>query len=122
MRTKNDCYTACLATLLNIPYKKVPRFFDNDNNLIDDWDTRLNNFLNNIGYQHLVFNTSLHMIKRIKGMCIVSGVSYTQEHRDKGHYHAVIYKDGSLYHDPKPNPEGEIIPDEIDLIFPIFKD
>lgn len=116
MRHKNDCYTACLATVLGLPYEEVPRFFDDNDNVIGEWTETVNAFLDRHGLQCVTVKGDADFIASLKGLCIVAGLSYTQEYREKEQFHAVIYLDGELYHDPKPDPTGVIVPEVADLL------
>lgn len=122
MRHKNDCYTACLATLLGLPYEDVPRFFDDNNELLGDWSQQVSAFLLPRELQILQFDSSPEILNSLRGLIICAGPSYTPEFKELEHFHAVIYKDGKLWHDPKPNPVGVIEPKVIDILVPIYKD
>lgn len=121
MRHKNDCYTACLATVLGLEYEQVPRFFDDEDVMLGDWQEMVAAFLNSRGYQVVELIVNPNLLRDLKGLYIAAGPSYTPERRAKGEFHAVVYKDGALWHDPKPNPIGVIEPEVIDLIVPIFQ-
>ncbi len=121
MKHNNDCMTACLATLLKLKHEEVPRFFDDNDELLGDWSKMVSDFLESKGYQMITITNAKETLPHIKGLCLVWGKSYTQHYADAGHNHIVVYKDGQLYHDPKPNPDGVIEPEGIDLIFPIFR-
>lgn len=118
MKHSNDCYTACLATVLGLPYESVPRFFNDDDSLVAEWDETLTTFLDPLGYQIVTVDVGEGscFLNGLKGYQIVAGLSYTPEHRERGNLHAVIYKDGKLYHDPKPDPAGVIVPEVVDLL------
>lgn len=122
MRHKNDCYTACLATVLGLPYEQVPRFFDDEDNVVGEWTETVNSFLEGYGLQVVTVKGDLDFIKQLKGLLIVAGLSYTPEYREKDQFHAVIYRDGELYHDPKPDPTGVIVPEVVDLLVRINRD
>ena len=126
MQHSNDCYTACIATLLQVPYELVPRFMNDNNETVDldgnlepDWHTVVMKFFNKAGLGLLYLNTNEQHIKTMPGYIIVTGLSYTPGMREKGIYHSVIYKDGELWHDPKPNPTGVIVPEIIDFVYPL---
>lgn len=120
MRHNNDCYTCCLATVLGLEYESVPRFFDDDDNLVLDWGVAVSEFLRRHGYQLVSVTADISAIRAMQGLCIVAGPSYSERYKGTGTYHAVVYRDGHLWHDPKPNPEGVIEPELMDLIVPIF--
>lgn len=121
MRRLNDCYTCCLATLLSEPYENVPLCYDKYGNLYQDWELRIKNFLAAKGLQVIRSTIAPDQVFLIEGAVIVGGLSYTPEHAARGDMHAVIYNNGELWHDPKQDPSGVIVPTEVDIIFPIFK-
>ena len=126
MRHKNDCYTCCLAMILGLEYEQVPRFFDDDNIQVSRKKRRyhkeVDKFLNSVGHQLVVVNSSLELLNHLQGLIIVTGLSPNPEFASRGMYHATVYLDGKLWCDPKSeSPEGFIIPDQIDLLIPIRK-
>lgn len=122
MRHKNDCMTCCLAMVLGLKHEDVPRFFDDNNVPIGDgYFCEVEKFLVARGFQ-LITITADESICNLKGYVIAAGPSYNPEFQKLGVWHAVVYKDGELWCDPKgENPPGAIVPEHIDLIVPIFK-
>lgn len=121
MQYRNDCYTCCLATVLGLPYEEVPRFYNDNDELLGDWDKQVSAFLEKHNLQVVQVQMSPEVLKLLKGLAIVAGPSYTPEYRDRGEYHAVVYLNGELFHDPKPNPTGTIDPEIVDLLVPILR-
>ena len=123
MRHKNDCYTCCLAMILGLEYEQVPRLFDDDNIPVGEgYQREVEKFLNSVGYQLVVVNSSLELLNHLQGLIIVTGLSPNPEFASRGMYHATVYLDGKLWCDPKSeSPEGFIIPDQVDLLIPIRK-
>ena len=122
MRYKNDCYKACLATVLGLDYEQVPRFIDDDDNLLGVWQEMVNDFLDEYDLQCLSVVVGEGLLETLKGFYIVSGPSNNPEYKERGFYHAVVYLDGGLYHDPNPHAKhGEIIPTEVDLLIKISR-
>jgi hypothetical protein len=126
MQKENDCFTACLATLFQVPYELIPRFLNDlgdtvnhSGHVVTTWEDAVHPWLNSIGMEIMYIHTDKEHIKTIKGYVIVAGLSYTESMKAKNVHHAVIYKDGELWHDPKPYPTGVIEPEYIDLIYPI---
>ncbi len=121
MQHGNDCFSACVATILNMKSEQVPRYFKDDGEPCTSlsWHEFWASWLNPKGYQIIGVDFSEEFATQLKGMFICAGLSYTEEFRKKGIHHAVVYRDGLLWHDPKPNPTGVITPTEIDLIIPI---
>lgn len=109
---KGNCFSACLAAMLGIRLSDVPNFFDLGTNDREWWiavRTWLADF--NIG----VINIGMwgDYLKNQKGFLIVGGMG------KRGHHHAVIFKDGELWHDPHPDKDGIEAPDSVDLLYPL---
>lgn len=126
MQKENDCFTACLATLFQVSYELIPRFLNDigdtvnhSGHVVTTWEDAVRPWLNSIGMGIMYIHTDKEHIKTIEGYVIVSGLSYTESLKAKNIHHAVIYKDGELWHDPEPYPTGVIEPECIDLIYPI---
>lgn len=117
MRKNNDCMTACLATLFGLDYEQVPRFFNDNDEVVGVFHDRVNEFLKDYGLAYLSITCSTDFLSTYQGYLLVSGESYTPHYKNKGVNHCVIYKDGKLWHDPKPNPIGIIEPSSIDLFY-----
>lgn len=116
MRGKNDCYSACLATLLRKRIEDVPVFISEDN-CDKGFNGLVEEYLNSVGLRRLVLNTfGQSFLNGLKGYHIVSGPSKNPEFKSLGWYHAVIYKDGKLWHDPNPEPHEPIEPTEVDFL------
>jgi len=91
-RSNTDCLTACYATILKLPYETVPQFYDEETGIvIDNWTGVRNAFLALSGYYSLKFERDFLSVT--KGKVII-------EIKTKQHHHAVIAKDGKLWHDP----------------------
>lgn len=120
MRRRNDCYTVCLAMLLGMDYDSVPLFFDKPEDVeSQNFNELVDSFLNSIGLTRICITVSAEWIEKFhRGYAIVSGPSYTKEFSDAGAFHAVIYKDGELYHDPNPIATSIIVPEMMDIIYP----
>lgn len=119
MRRRNDCYTALLAMLLGLPYEEVPLFFENPEDVtspsFNEW---VDTFLSSRGLARVCITVNEKWLQECqRGYAIVSGPSPSKEFQGTGTFHAVLYKDGSLFHDPKPCPEGAIVPEQMEIIY-----
>jgi hypothetical protein len=107
-----NCMSACLAMMLGLRIDEVPNF--SAMNLTDNQKYKaMQEWLLNLGYQLLTFEAAglLHMLR---GYCIAGGAS------PRGFFHAVIIKDGVLWHDPHPDRSGINKVGEIDLLIPLY--
>ena len=93
---KGNCHSACLAMLLGLRLDDVPNFND-----AADYHGALHSFLARFGYTILTFPISAVELRAFqKGYAIVGGTS------PRGYNHAVLYRDGQLWHDPHPERGG----------------
>ena len=101
-----NCFTACVASLLEVPIESVPDF----SSMGHRWFPTFYRFLDSHGYEFFGSGTikshgikSLEEFKGVDGYVIVGGKS-PRTYVKRGH--AVIYKNGKLVHDPHPSGEG----------------
>jgi hypothetical protein len=122
MRRRDDCMTACLATVLKVPYESVPLLFGENGEDLPDWKEKLDNFLASHGYQLMEVRCEAEHVGRLKGMLICWGLSGNAHYASLGYTHAVIYKDGELFHDPCPPHlfEKNIVVEGMNLLVPIL--
>ena len=112
-KEKGNCFSAAVASLLEMPLSKVPNFID-----MDDWFEQFYNFLNDNGYEFhgTCFPKTYMLLKEcpnVKGHLIASVPSKTFE----GVGHSVIIDMSfDVVHDPNPNKkwQGKIIRDEVE--------
>jgi hypothetical protein len=111
---RGNCQSACLATLLGISLSEIPNWAalaDGDGNkfaqMQRDWlAERGYGILTVVQWQALPWPPA-------RGYFICGGVS------PRGNRHAVIYKDGALWHDPHPEGLGIETVDDLDIIYPL---
>lgn len=98
-----DCLRACVASILDLPIKKVPNFVANSRGNNGKWFNHpkrgLNIFLWNHGYEYIGYESAISAIKNCKGINgyfigIVDSINF------KGSTHAVIFHGLELVHDP----------------------
>lgn len=120
MQAKNDCYSACLATVLRKELHEIPRFIlDGEDSVSshEKFNERVDEFLATLGIRRLIFPISYEVIHVFKGYHIVSGPSTDPEFAKLGYFHATVFKDGKLWHDPSTaENKKEIEVKEIDLL------
>ena len=107
---KGNCFTACLASLLDIPIEQVPYFPPYE----DDWFDIFLSFLetNNFEFKGIFDISTTPQWKEFKGIdgyVIVGGKSP----RNVNNHHGVIYKLGEPYFDP--HPDNTFITEEEDV-------
>lgn len=111
---RGTCYSACLASLLSLELKDVPRFVDLINHIEDDeeatkeWDRLVREFLFEHGYEIWVYEDWKYIVEWSRELdddyhYIMVGKSPRSDSR----YHAVIYNKDKPAHDP--NPEGTFL-------------
>ncbi|MEG1729570.1 MAG: hypothetical protein RR280_08535 [Bacteroidaceae bacterium] len=123
-----NCEGAVLATVLGLDLEDIPSFWSEsgkENPTFPKegaaYQERLNAFLKQHGYQSLSLGANephedwvMGISMNMKGVpLIVGGMS------PRGFMHAVIYKDGFLWHDPHPE-GGGVIPYHIAFLVPTF--
>ena len=112
-----NCQSACLAMLLGLPLSEVPNFLE----LLgagqdDEVSFRAQQvWLNERGWGLVTIQARGPFFKRhfAKGYVLVGGKS------SRGLPHAVIYKDGELWHDPHPDRGGVVEIEEVDILYPL---
>jgi len=110
-----NCFSACLASLFELPLEEVPNFFTVAGPYDDAaWWSAVRDWLRPRGYG-IMFNDlrDPEHLKLFEGYFIVSGKS------SRNVDHATIWKDGVMVHDPHPEQCGLIAPDGVDLIYPL---
>jgi len=95
-----NCFAACVASLLEIPFDEVPQF-----ELDKNWFPPFRQFLLKNGYEYMGHGKpeDLNEYEGLDGYVIVHGDS-PRLYVKTGH--AVIYRHGILVHDPHPSNDG----------------
>lgn len=111
---KGNCFSACLATMLGLQIEDVPNFFDLSDGDDDLWWASVREWLKPRNLGLLTINANQELLYKFPGAyLIVAGKSI----RDR--YHAVIYKNGEMVHDPHPSNAGLETIEYIDLLYPL---
>ena len=107
-----NCMSACLAMILGRDLSEVPNFTSMN---LADWERYkvMQEWLNEEGFQLLTFNAWRGDLWPPKGFHIAGGET------SRGFLHAVIIKDGKLWHDPHPSREGIKEIQTVDLLIPL---
>lgn len=122
MRTFNDCQTAAYATILQVPYEEAPRLYNENDEILDNWRDITDTFLASKGYYRIVFEPYPDLLKSLAGKFIAGVESSSEEYREKGYEHAVIFENGKLWHDPGCEGRDITLTDikSVELLIPIF--
>lgn len=91
-----NCFTACVASILELPLSEVPYFMSDDPEG-REWIGKLAEWLRPLGLYPLLLSANAH----VPGMHILHGISPRNPHR-----HAVIAIGDAIYHDPHPSRAG----------------
>ena len=91
-----NCFTACIASILELPIDKVPNFMEDKNH----WYIAAYQWLYDKGYE--LKHKKLEDGETLPGYWISSGKSY----RFPDQHHAVVYYKKEMAHDPHPSRDG----------------
>ena len=110
-----NCFSACLASLFDLPIDAVPNFFETCGNEEAAWWDGVRNWLRprGLGVMSLELK-STENLKFFEGYFIVCGKS------SRGLNHATIWKDGVMVHDPHPSGTGIAEPSMLDMLYPLL--
>jgi len=110
--SEGNCMSACLATLLECHIEDIPCLHGHKN-----WRKALNDWMiPNHGFYLISVIANDDLFERTQGsLVIVAGESM------RGVNHAVIYKNGELWHDPHPEKTGIKDAEEMDLLVQYYK-
>ena len=110
----NGCWAACIATITGISLDDLAQPFSGEDGEewvssdgVDRWQ-QMQDWLVTRGW------SLFHTYGRIpRGYAIACGQS------PRGHYHAVVMKDGALWHDPHPSRAGLVKVEHYEYLMPI---
>ncbi len=109
---KGNCFSACLASFIGIPITDVPNFFDLGST-DEEWHEAVKVWLADYNIGMITIRMWDDDVKNTKGFLLIGGTS------PRGISHAVIYKDGSLWHDPHPESGGIDHAESADILYPL---
>lgn len=114
---RGNCMSACFASVFDLPISDVPNFYEITS---DDagWWLAVRKWLaaRGFGILDITFEEEAqwqHL--QLSGAHIVSGPSP----RGAGMFHATVWQDGRLVHDPHPDQTGIVKPEVISLLYRI---
>ena len=102
--SEGNCFAACIASLLECDINEVP--FLGKEESWEDYELRLNDFLRQ-RYQIFMFAVyDIEYCKHFFQVDLKDTYYIVGGDAERGHYHAVVYKNGQLAHDPHPSGVG----------------
>ena len=107
---QGNCMSACIASLMGITIDDVPNFFEISNN-DKEWWIELRKWLATHHFGIMTINFEQGWAERFNGYLIVSGIS------QRDIFHATIWKNGKMVHDPHSSKSGIKKPEQIDIIY-----
>lgn len=108
-----NCFSACLATVLELPIEQVPNFFEVAGPQPEKWWAAVRDWLRPRGWGVLTVGVANGLAEELPGILIISGK--TARHTD----HSTVWKDGVMVHDPYPGGEGLTDVQCVDLLYPL---
>jgi hypothetical protein len=119
---RGDCMTACLASLLDLPYEDVPYFLEEG---AEPWFTVYWRFLKQHGYdfvgtcsnsgEAIDFEDLVQRCAGVNGFYMAGGPSP----RFNCSHAVIINSRGEIVHDPHPSRAGVLKIDHVDMIRPL---
>lgn len=115
---EGNCFSACLASVLELPTEEVPNFFRAQDKSHEAWWRRVRSWLQSHGFGVICLTVDgdhpdpLHWYHP-DAYLIVSGKS------ERGLDHAVVCKGGRMIHDPHPSQAWIERPESVDLLYPL---
>lgn len=109
-----NCLSACLASLFEVDLEEVPNFFRVAGQDQTAWWAAVREWLRPRGFGIMSLEIrDLALLANFEGWMIVSGQSRP------GVYHATIWREGNLVHDPHPLKPGISEPESVDMLYPL---
>ena len=93
-----NCYATCIASILGLPVEFVPNFCAKE-----DWYSISQKWLGERGLMSICFT-----FDPFESEAYSHGISIASGPAIRGHEHAVLWKNGKLFHDPHPSGAGLI--------------
>lgn len=100
--TEGNCFSACLASVLELPIEDVPNFCANPS---PHWFADVRSWLNPFGLDAVNISVSDLSVYEARGYYLLGGTS------TRGPYlHSVVAYNGVVVHDPNPKGDGVLLP------------
>ncbi len=112
--TTGNCFSACLASVLELDMDAVPNFFTIAGEDPDQWWDAVRDWLRPHGLGVISVAIDGHgLLASFGGWLIVGGKTA------RGTNHATVWRDGKMVHDPYPGGTGLVHVDSVDLLYPL---
>ncbi|HEX7866574.1 MAG TPA: hypothetical protein VF555_16580 [Variovorax sp.] len=114
-RDDGNCFSACLASIFEVPLSEVPNFFLTAGDEANAWWAAVRDWLRPRGFGviGLQLGDEVGLLDEFEGWLIVTGESARDIH------HATIWRDGKMVHDPHPSQCGIRHPQWINVLYPL---
>lgn len=109
---RGNCWTAAIASLLELDLHEVPNFVQIDVDGGKDWFLHTLSFIGDLGFDLYRVWTGHQAQPEPDEFYMVTGVSP----RGNGLYHVVIFQNGEMVHDPHPDGTGILTNDNTWLL------
>ena len=108
-----NCFSACLASVFELPIEEVPNFFTLAGHDEATWWAAVRDWLRPRGFGIISLRPNTGTLVLFEGWLIVSGKS------GRGLHHATVWRSGAMVHDPHPDGSGIESPEDLDLLYPL---
>lgn len=106
--------SACFASLFECSIDKVPNFYRGNENSDDAWWKAVRAWLRPRGFGLMTLSiTNMDTLALFEGIFIVCGES------SRGLYHATLWQNGEMLHDPHPDKGGLKTINTLDILYPL---
>lgn len=105
-----NCFSACVASLLELPIEDVPYFMG-----AEDWLAEFNAWLRPHGFYAVP--TEVNRYWEPAGLCILSGT--TERSRAPRDLHSVVARGYEALHDPHPSRAGLLTKKDVVMLVPL---
>lgn len=115
---RGNCMSACLASIFEVPIEAVPNFYELAGDGVGPWWQAVRDWLKPRGFGviTLTFTSPAQWAELcLDGYHIVSGPSP----RVEGSFHATVWHQGGMVHDPHPDQSGIAAPETLDMLYPL---
>ena len=122
-----DCWSCCVAAILNIPREEVPHFLQEERDSGKTMDPNTQTFLNKRGWVMIWVKGHIEFPRwgGDKGVDFIPQpiieCGPTIRSKKKGDHHAVVAINGELVYDPHPSEAGILVVSDRYILYPAVK-
>lgn len=117
-RGRLDCFSACLASIFELPLEAVPNFWETHGAEGAAWWSGVHEWLGTLGYGCVTVDLPPSQgVPSMDGYIIVAGSLPNMA----GALHATIWSNGKMIHDPMPGSPGLDMTGklQVDILYPL---